>query len=131
MGHIKLSFVATDITGVSARAMLEAIVQDQVDPTTLSELARGRLRNKREALEQALTGVVRDHHRFLIAQHLTQIDFLDQQIAMSMSRLLRRCRTCHNRQTMTVLHSQTHFSQPQRRPTPVPGLDLGSRCRCP
>lgn len=80
--NIKLSSVATDVTGVSARAMLEAIVQDQVDPTTLSELARGRLRNKREALEQALTGVVRDHHRFLIAQHLTQIDFLDQQIAM-------------------------------------------------
>lgn len=80
--NIKLSSVATNVTGVSARAMLEAMVQDQVDPTTLSELARGRLRNKREVLEQALTGVVRDHHRFLIAQHLSQIDFLDRQIAI-------------------------------------------------
>lgn len=80
--NLKLSSVATDVTGVSARAILEAIVQNQIDPAALSELARGRLRNKREALEQALTGVVRDHHRFLIAQHLTQIDFLDQQIAM-------------------------------------------------
>ncbi len=79
--NIKLSSVATDVTGVSARAMLEAIVQDQVDPATLSELARGRLRKKRDALEQALTGVVRDHHRFMIAQHLMQIDFLDQQVA--------------------------------------------------
>ncbi len=79
--NIKLSSVATDVTGVSARAMLEAIVQDQVDPAALSELARGRLRKKRDALEQALTGVVRDHHRFMIAQHLMQIDFLDQQIA--------------------------------------------------
>jgi len=79
--NIKLSSVATDVTGVSARAMLEAIVQDQVDPAALSELARGRLRKKRDALEQALTGTVRDHHRFMIAQHLTQIDFLDQQIA--------------------------------------------------
>lgn len=79
--NIKLSSVATDVTGVSARAMLEAIVQDQVDPAALSELARGRLRKKRDALEQALTGTVRDHHRFLIAQHLMQIDFLDQQIA--------------------------------------------------
>ena len=79
--NIKLSSVATDVTGVSARAMLEAIVQDQVDPAALSELARGRLRKKRDALEQALTGAVRDHHRFMIAQHLTQIDFLDQQIA--------------------------------------------------
>lgn len=80
--NLKLSSVATDITGVSARSMLEAIVQDQIDPATLSELARGRLRNKRTALEQALTGVVREHHRFLIAQHLTQIDFLDHQIAI-------------------------------------------------
>jgi transposase len=78
--NIKLSSVATDVTGVSARAMLEAMVEGQVDPAAVSELARGRLRKKREALEQALTGVVRDHHRFLIAQHLTQIDFLDQQI---------------------------------------------------
>ena len=79
--NIKLSSVATDVTGVSARAMLEAIVQDQVDPAALSELARGRLRKKRDALEQALTGAVRDHHRFMIGQHLTQSDFLDQQIA--------------------------------------------------
>lgn len=79
--NIKLSSVATDVTGVSARAMLEAIVQDQADPATLAELARGRLRSKSQALEQALTGVVRNHHRFMIAQHLTQIDFLDQQIA--------------------------------------------------
>ena len=79
--NIKLSSVATDVTGVSARAMLEAIVQDQVDPAALSELARGRLRKKRDVLEQALTGVVRDHHRFMIAQHLMQIDFLDQQVA--------------------------------------------------
>lgn len=79
--NIKLSSVATDVTGVSARAMLEAIVQDQVDPAALSELARGRLRKKRDALEQALTGAVRNHHRFMIAQHLMQIDFLDQQIA--------------------------------------------------
>ena len=57
------------------------IVQDQVDPAALSELARGRLRKKCDALEQALTGAVRDHHRFMIAQHLMQIDFLDQQIA--------------------------------------------------
>ena len=79
--NIKLSSVAADVTGVSARAMLEAIVQDQVDPAALSELARGRLRKKRDALEQALTGAVRNHHRFMIAQHLMQIDFLDQQIA--------------------------------------------------
>jgi transposase len=80
--NLKVSAVATDITGVSARAMLEAILAGQQDPERLAELARGRLRNKREALVQALNGVVREHHRFLIAQHLAQIDFLDEQIAV-------------------------------------------------
>ena len=79
--NIKLSAVATDVTGVSARAMLEALVAGQVDPEVLAQLARGRMRQKRALLEQALAGRVRDHHRFLIANHLTQIDFLDEQIA--------------------------------------------------
>lgn len=79
--NLKLSAVATDITGVSARAMLAAILAGKTTPETLAELAKGRLRNKRSELERALNGVVRDHHRFLLAQHLAQIDFLDEQIA--------------------------------------------------
>lgn len=78
--NLKLSSVATDITGVSARSMLEAIIENKVEPTTLAELAKGRLRNKRALLEEALQGSVRDHHRFMLAQHLAQIDFLDEQI---------------------------------------------------
>ncbi len=80
--NIKLSSVATDITGVSARAMLEAILEGRTAPQALADLAKGRLRNKRSELERALNGVVRDHHRFMLAQHLTQIDFLDEQIAL-------------------------------------------------
>jgi transposase len=79
--NLKLSAVATDITGVSARAMLQAILAGQTEPQTLADLAQGRLRNKRHELERALNGVVRDHHRFMLAQHLAQIDFLDEQIA--------------------------------------------------
>jgi transposase len=78
--NLKLSAVVTDITGVSARLMLEAILQGQTQPQTLAELAKGRLRNKRSELERALNGIVREHHRFLLAQHLAQIDFLDEQI---------------------------------------------------
>lgn len=80
--NIKLSAVATDITGVSARAMLEAILAGRTAPETLAELAKGRLRSKRSELERALNGVVRDHHRFMLAQHLAQIDFLDEQIEL-------------------------------------------------
>ena len=65
--NLKLSAVATDVTGVSARAMLEAILAGKTTPETLAELAKGRLRNKRSELERALHGIVRDHHRFLLA----------------------------------------------------------------
>lgn len=79
--NIKLAAVATDVLGKSARAMLEAIIDGQSDSALLSELAQGRLRAKREALEQALAGRVRTHHRFMLARHLEHIDFLDEQIA--------------------------------------------------
>lgn len=80
--NLKLSTVVTDITGVSARSMLEAIVRGQTQPETLADLAKGRLRSKRTELERALNGLVREHHRFLLAQHLVQIDFLDEQIEL-------------------------------------------------
>jgi transposase len=79
--NIKLAAVATDVLGMSARAMLDAMVDGQSDVAVLAEMAQGRLRAKRADLERALTGRVRDHHRFLIANHLEQIDFLDAQIA--------------------------------------------------
>jgi transposase len=78
--NLKLSAVVSDVTGVSARAMLEAIVAGETAPAELAELARGRLRAKRDLLEQALTGRVRTHHRFIIAEHLIQLDNLDEQI---------------------------------------------------
>jgi transposase len=79
--NIKLAAVVSDVVGVSARAMLAAIVDGQSDSTLLADLARGRMREKRADLERALSGRVRDHHRFVIASHLEQIDFLDVQIA--------------------------------------------------
>jgi transposase len=79
--NIKLASVATDVLGVSGRRMLEALVAGTAAPATMAELAKGRLRNKVALLEQALTGVVAAQHRFLLAQHLVHIDFLDEQIA--------------------------------------------------
>jgi len=90
--NIKLSGVATDIMGVSARQMLDALVAGTSDPATMAELAKGRLRAKREALERALTGRMRDHHRAMIAMHLTHIDFLDEQIEQLSQEVTERLR---------------------------------------
>ncbi len=79
--NIKLASVASNVMGVSGRAMLEQLVRGQTDPATLAELAKGRLREKRPLLEKALAGRFKPHHRFMLIQHLSHIDFLDEQIA--------------------------------------------------
>jgi transposase len=71
---IKLSSVASDITGVSGRAMLAALIEGQRDPVALAELARRRLRSKIPELTEALTGRFSDHHAFLTHLHLDLID---------------------------------------------------------
>ena len=90
--NLKLAGVATDILGVSGRAILQALVDGNTDPATLAELAKGRLRRKRAALEQALDGRLRAHHRVLIATHLAHIDFLDETIAQLSQEIAERLR---------------------------------------
>lgn len=78
--NIKLMSVARDIQGVSAQAMLRALLAGQEDPKVLADLAKGKLRRKRAELEQALVGNLTAHHRFLLADLLLHLDFLDEQI---------------------------------------------------
>jgi transposase len=89
--NLKLASVATDVMGVSGRAMLQAIVAGQDDPTTLAELAKGRMRPKIAELEQALTGRIQDSHRLLLTLHLEHIDDLNaklERLAQEIDRLM-------------------------------------------
>jgi transposase len=78
--NIKLAAVVTDIRGVSARAMLEALIAGQRDVEALADLARGRLRAKRDQLAEALEGYFTAHHSFLLTEYLSQIDYFDDAI---------------------------------------------------
>jgi transposase len=71
---IKLSTVATDIMGVSGRAMLDALIDGRDEPAAMADLAQRRLRSKIGALTEALTGRFTPHHGFLIRMHLNLID---------------------------------------------------------
>jgi len=71
---IKLAAVASDLTGVSGRAMLEALVAGQRDPAVLADMAKRRMRSKIPALTEALSGRFNDHHAFLVQLHLDLID---------------------------------------------------------
>jgi transposase len=78
--NIKLGSVASDVMGVSGRAMLAALVEGQRSPVEMAELARGRMRDKRDLLAKALEGRVQAHHRFVLSELLAQIDSLEDTI---------------------------------------------------
>jgi len=75
---IKLSSVASDILGVSGRAMLHALVAGSQDPQTLAELARGALRKKLPALREALTGRFGAHHALLVGAMLAKLEAMKE-----------------------------------------------------
>jgi transposase len=78
--NIKLTSVVTDLTGVSGRAMLDALIDGSDSPDVIADLARGRLRRKRPELVAALEGVVGPNQRLLLASHIRNLDFLAEEI---------------------------------------------------
>ena len=90
--NIKLGSVASDIMGKSARAMLQALVAGETDVTRLSDLAQRTLREKRPALERALTGRMGPHQRFLLAQQLAHIEFLEARVEAVSAEIAARLR---------------------------------------
>jgi transposase len=78
--NIKLACVATDVMGVSGRAMLEALIAGHSNAQSLAQLARGRLRSKMAPLEAALQGQVKAHHGLILTELLCQIDSVEASI---------------------------------------------------
>jgi transposase len=78
--QIKMSVVATDIFGVSGRAMMAALIAGERDPAALAQLAKALLRRKLDDLREALTGRFDEHHAFLLAKMLARIDAIQADI---------------------------------------------------
>jgi transposase len=79
--NLKLGSVASDVLGVSGRAILKALIAGERDVGVLADLARSRLRRKRAQLQEALTGRFTAHHAFLLDSLVRQVEFLDAEIA--------------------------------------------------
>lgn len=90
--NIKLGAVASDVLGVSGRAILEALVGGSTDPAALAELAVGRLREKHPQLERALSGRVKPHQRFLLAEQLCHLEALGESIERVSAEIAERVR---------------------------------------
>ncbi len=85
--NIKLASVASDVLGASGRDMLKAIIKGENDPITLANLARQKLRAKIPQLQEALSGEIEDHHRFLLGMLMEQVEFLERQIDKMTARI--------------------------------------------
>jgi len=106
--NLKLDSVVSDLTGVSARAMLAELAAGQTDPAVLADLARGRWREKRGALEAALQGQLGAAQRFLLTELLSQIDYLEEAIA---------------RVTAAIEERMRPFEAQVRKADAVPGIN--------
>jgi transposase len=77
--NIKLGSVASEVMGVSSRAMIQALLEGEKDPAQIADLARRSLRGKIPELQKALEGHLTEHHRFLLRllwKELTQQEAL-------------------------------------------------------
>jgi len=98
--NIKLGSVASSVMGVSGKAMLAAMVAGIEDGGALAELARGRLREKRGDLEEALTGLIGAHQRFVLRHQLRRIEELDRDIEEVSAEVERRLSPFVEEQTL-------------------------------
>jgi transposase len=79
--NIKLASVASDVLGASGRDMIQALIEGQASPRQMAELARYRLRAKIPQLQEALSGRVSEHHRFMLKLLMEQIEQMEKQVA--------------------------------------------------
>ena len=140
--NIKLDSVLSDVMSKSGRAMLEALIAGETNPTKLASLASRRVKASPEELREALRGRVTKHHRFLLRLHFNQIDALaaalvtiDAQVE-EMPRALSHCRRVDHvdpghpepqRARHRLRDRNRHEPVPFRHPSDLLGLSLSTQ----
>jgi transposase len=105
--NIKLASVASNVLGVSGRAMLRGLIDGVTDTPVLAGMARGKLKGKTRRLEEALAGRVTPHHRFLLAFHLERYEQLETHLGTLSDR---------------IGEHLAPFAQTRARLTTIPGI---------
>lgn len=76
--NIKLSSIASDTFGASGKKIIEELIKGELEAEEMAELSKGRLRQKRGDLKEALVGEVREHHKFMIKASLKHIRAMEK-----------------------------------------------------
>jgi transposase len=123
--NLKLGDVGSSIMGKASRMVLQAIADGETDPSRLAALAVGRVRAPQEQLEAALNGLVTDHQRFLLREHLTQIHHLEQAIDRVTAEIA-RCFTPPSPPEGAAASEKGDEPMPERASDSVPSLEAPS-----
>ena len=110
--NIKLGSVASDVFGVSGRAMLRALMKEEKDPEVLAELSKGALRKKIPQLRRALEGQITAHHRSLLTGHWNRMEFLERQIADFETQIAQRMKPTPEEMALTIPNAAEGASVP-------------------
>jgi transposase len=121
--NIKLAAVVSDISGASARKMIEALMAGERDPQVLADLAYGRMRSKRELLAQAVVGNLTDHHVFLLGEQLRHLDELNSAMTRVGAEIARRLLDAAQDEVLELLDSIPGVS---RRSAEIILAEIGS-----
>jgi transposase len=115
---IKLSCVLSDVMGLSGRAILHALCAGESDPVRLANLMHRSVHATQEQVVAALTGDMREHHRFLLRELLRLIEaqslsitHVEQEIARRVSPFEEQIQRCEHitgvsRQVVQVLMAE-------------------------
>ncbi len=76
--NIKLSSIASDTFGASGKKIIEELLKGNLRPDQMAELSKGRLRNRKEELKEALVGNVEEHHKRMIRTSLGHINDMEK-----------------------------------------------------
>lgn len=79
--NVKLGAVASDIMGVSGRAMLKSLRDGETDVNKIADLAQTVLRGKIPQLRLALEGHVTSHHQTMLQRLLAHVEFVETESA--------------------------------------------------
>jgi len=110
--NIKLGSVASDVFGVSGRAILRALMKEEKDPEVLAELSKGTLRKKIPQLRRALEGQITAHHRSLLTGHWNRMEFLERQIADFETQIAQRMKPTPEEMALTIQNAAEEVPLP-------------------
>jgi transposase len=104
--NIKLSSVLSDLSGVNAEKMIAALLKGDRSPQQIADAYHHKLMKASKVdIVKALTGKIREHHRFMLTQIQNSIENLEVDIAQVQAKIDELLSEEYDRESIELLTS--------------------------